>query len=220
MMVDRDDRVPQRRSDGALILSHSITADPNSMETQTSAQNSETERETATGVAYRETSDGRTIAILSIEYSKVTDRTVTRQQRVTFDEENSPRSSRSTIRQSVVSVNSANSNISRHGARRRVPFTDNEDQQLEPGPDITADHLPWRTATCSGVVYHSCSEAEECRESEISLNLSSENPRLRRRRRNSSLRALLSSWKPGEEKRGAVVTDSFVNECICCCIIL
>lgn len=62
---------------------------------------------------------------------------------------------------------------------------------------------------CS-VHYHTHSEAEECNESEISLVLnlqqsSQTTPRHRRRRYTRS---------------GAIVSDSFVNECICCCTII
>jgi len=62
--------------------------------------------------------------------------------------------------------------------------------------------------------YHTHSEAEECNESEISLVLSN-------RRSFSQTRA--SQTQPRRRRytrKGTIVTDSFVNECICCCAIL
>ena len=66
-----------------------------------------------------------------------------------------------------------------------------------------------RAITNCSVHYHTHSEAEECNESDISLALSYRRSfsQTRRRRRRYT-------------RRGTLVTDSFVNECICCCSIL
>lgn len=66
-----------------------------------------------------------------------------------------------------------------------------------------------RAITNCGVHYHTHSEAEECNESEISLALSYRRSfsQTRRRRRQYT-------------RQGTMVSDSFVNECICCCTIL
>ena len=66
-----------------------------------------------------------------------------------------------------------------------------------------------RAITNCSVHYHTHSEAEECNESEISLALSYRRSfsQTRRRRRRYT-------------RQGTLVTDSFVNECICCCTIL
>ena len=64
-------------------------------------------------------------------------------------------------------------------------------------------------SNCS-VHYHTHSEAEECNESEISslaLSYRRSFSQTRRRRRRYT-------------RQGTIVTDSFVNECICCCTIL
>lgn len=71
-----------------------------------------------------------------------------------------------------------------------------------------------RAITHCSVHYHTHSEAEECNESEISLVLSN-------RRSFSQTRA--SQTQPRRRRytrKGTIVTDSFVNECICCCAIL
>jgi len=71
-----------------------------------------------------------------------------------------------------------------------------------------------RAITHSSAHYHTHSEAEECNESEISLVLSN-------RRSFSQTRA--SQTQPRRRRytrKGTIVTDSFVNECICCCAIL
>lgn len=66
-----------------------------------------------------------------------------------------------------------------------------------------------RAVTNCSVHYQTHSEAEECNESEISLALSYRRSfsQTRRRRRRYT-------------RQGTMVTDSFVNECICCCAIL
>lgn len=66
-----------------------------------------------------------------------------------------------------------------------------------------------RAITNCSVHYHTHSEAEECNESEISLALSYRQSfsQTRRRRRRYT-------------RQGTIVSDSFVNECICCCTIL
>ena len=66
-----------------------------------------------------------------------------------------------------------------------------------------------RAITNCSVHYHTHSEAEECNESEISLALSYRRSfsQTRRRRRRYT-------------RQGTIVSDSFVNECICCCSIL
>ena len=65
-----------------------------------------------------------------------------------------------------------------------------------------------RAITNCSVHYHTHSEAEECNESDISVVLSYRRSfsQTRRRRRYT--------------RQGTLVTDSFVNECICCCTIL
>jgi len=71
-----------------------------------------------------------------------------------------------------------------------------------------------RAITHCSAHYHTHSEAEECNESEISLVLSN-------RRSFSQTRA--SQTQPRRRRytrKGTIVTDSFVNECICCCAIL
>lgn len=71
-----------------------------------------------------------------------------------------------------------------------------------------------RAITHCSAHYHTHSEAEECNESEISLVLSN-------RRSFSQTRA--SQTQPRRRRytrQGTIVTDSFVNECICCCAIL
>ena len=64
--------------------------------------------------------------------------------------------------------------------------------------------------TNGSVHYQTHSEGEECNESEISIawtvQHNSQNGPLRRRRQNTH--------------HGTLVSDSFVNECICCCVIL
>lgn len=64
-----------------------------------------------------------------------------------------------------------------------------------------------RAITNCSVHYHTHSEGEECNESELSVALSyRRSSQTRRRRRNT--------------KRATLVSDSFVNECICCCTII
>lgn len=66
-----------------------------------------------------------------------------------------------------------------------------------------------RAITNCSVHYQTHSEGEECNESEISLawNFQQNSQTTPRRRRRYSTR------------HGTMVSDSFVNECICCCVI-
>lgn len=63
-----------------------------------------------------------------------------------------------------------------------------------------------RAITNCSVHYHTHSEGEECNESELSMAISVRRSSIRRRRRYT--------------RHGTIVSDSFVNECICCCVII
>ena len=64
-----------------------------------------------------------------------------------------------------------------------------------------------RIITNCSVRYHTHSEGEECNESEISIAASYRRSSQTRRRRRYT-------------RHGTMVSDSFVNECICCCVII
>lgn len=98
---------------------------------------------------------------------------------------------------------------SHHGAitpsRRQVSFIREANQNESCDAHLSSDSLSRVRAITSGSVYYRThSDAEECNESEQSCCRS--NSQIQRRRRHT--------------KRGAVVSDSFVNECICCCVII
>lgn len=105
---------------------------------------------------------------------------------------------------------------SRHGAvtpsRRQVSFIREANQNESCDASVAFDNSQLssdslsrvRAITSGSVYYRTHSEAEECDENELSCYRS--NSQMRRRRRYT--------------KRGAVVSDSFVNECICCCVIV
>lgn len=105
---------------------------------------------------------------------------------------------------------------SRHGAvtpsRRQVSFIREANQNESCDASVAFDNSQLssdslsrvRAITSGSVYYRTHSEAEECDENELSCYRS--NSQIRRRRRYT--------------KRGAVVSDSFVNECICCCVII
>ena len=71
-----------------------------------------------------------------------------------------------------------------------------------------------RAITNCSVHYHTHSEAEECNESEISLALSY------RRSLSQTLGSQTRRRRRRYTRQGTMVSDSFVNECICCCTIL
>lgn len=199
----------------------SKTQESEQMEQNHKLGNSDSKTSTENALASR--SDIRTFANTSKDgveqsESETVSRTVRQPDWVAFDhidEKVSEEMSRSTSISSGNIRNSSNANPPRDG--RRVSFCD---EQLDSSPELATDHMSQRTATFSSAVYHAYTDGEECRESEVSLNLSSEGSHMRRRNRASGLSSLLSSCNCGEEKRGIVVTDSFVNECICCCSIL
>ncbi|KAL9989146.1 hypothetical protein ACROYT_G003662 [Oculina patagonica] len=64
-----------------------------------------------------------------------------------------------------------------------------------------------RAITNCSVHYHTHSEGEECNESDISFVISHRRSSQTRRRRRYT-------------RAGTLVSDSFVNECICCCTII
>ena len=77
------------------------------------------------------------------------------------------------------------------------------------GSDSFSDSISRvRVLTNTSVAYHTHSEGEECHESDLTAL--------------SFHRNLQSSpWRRSRfSKRGVMVSDSFVNECVCCCSIL
>lgn len=108
---------------------------------------------------------------------------------------------------------------------RRVSFLAKPNHNEAADPDVAYDNRGYssdmmsstdsikrvRAITNCSVRYHTHSEGEECNESDISqltLNFqqnSQSTPRARRRM---------------YTRHGTLVSDSFVNECICCCTII
>lgn len=119
-----------------------------------------------------------------------------------------------------VSFSDEHSTSPSHGAvtpsGRHVSFLAETNQNESSDPSVAYDNMQSssdslsrvRTITNCSVHYRTHSEAEECNESELSCALSyhRSNPQIRRRRRYTN--------------RGTMVSDSFVNECICCCVII
>lgn len=79
-----------------------------------------------------------------------------------------------------------------------------------------------RTRTDTSCSYVTHSEAESCNESDFSLYMSTETITLRSRRRSigTSFSGLIAPRRRRYRKIGTRVTDSFADECVCCCIIL
>ena len=124
------------------------------------------------------------------------------------------------------SKSDASSSISPGSSQpRRVSFLAKPNHNEATDPDVAYDNRGYssdmmsstdsirrvRAITNCSVRYHTHSEGEECNESDISqltLNFqqnSQSTPRARRRR---------------YTRHGTLVSDSFVNECICCCTII
>lgn len=88
--------------------------------------------------------------------------------------------------------------------------------------DRQGDHEFDRTRTDTAISYCTHSEAEECSENDFSLYISSETITLRSRRHSSgtSMSGLVASRRRRHRRLGTKVTDSFADECVCCCTIL
>jgi len=119
-----------------------------------------------------------------------------------------------------------------HGAispssARHVSFTDEASQNETGDSGVAYDNCGFsdiqssvdsitrvRAITNCSVHYQTHSEAEECNESEISLALNfHQNSQTTTTPRRRGLRRRYT-------RHGTIVTDSFVNECICCCTII
>ena len=215
----------QQRPPESLMLRHRTVRPHKGNQTQTYAQTRQSQRHENCGGQILEI-QSQTMAVNDVTICDASNfrtlaessNTNTRQNWVTFEEETSPRLQRSNIRSSAHSARTNNTTPD-DGSRRHVSFCYGADKQSESSSELSSSQPCMRSVTGASVAYHNYSEGEECRESEVSVNLSSDSPRCSRRRTNS-LSALLSSCTRRQEKRATAVTDSFVNECICCCTIL
>ena len=122
----------------------------------------------------------------------------------------------------VRQVSFHNENSDRTPPTRHVSFCETREQwnsDAEPG----AESPGARVRSSSGVSYQTHSEAEECGEDDavsVTLCMPESGPRRRGRSLGSFSWHYQTRRRRTRNRHATAVSDSFVNECICCCVIM